>query len=88
MFDHGRYFREKNPPYRTVAIVGQPYNTSLEEAQKFAEKVGLAVTAPAEITQSWHFPGFTRFFCFTRPGVSVRLLQSHYKAELAEAASF
>jgi len=74
LFDHAVFFRELERPYRAAAIVGQPYNTSLEDAAKFADKIGLKVSTPPNLTASWWNPGSTRFFCFTRPGPQVRFL--------------
>jgi hypothetical protein len=73
-FDHPVFFRELTRPYRSAAIVGQPYNTELAAAIEFADRVGLKVSAPPNLTASWWNPGSTRFFCFTRPGPEVRFL--------------
>jgi hypothetical protein len=74
LFDHAVFFRELERPYRATAIVGQPYNTTLADAIEFADKVGLKVFAPPNLTASWWNPGSTRFFCFTRPSSEVRFL--------------
>ena len=81
LFDHAVFFRELERPYRAAAIVGQPYNTSLEGATKFADQIGLKVSAPPNLTASWWNPGSTRFFCFTRPGPQVRFLPDQETGE-------
>lgn len=83
MLDHAVYFRERQCPYRSVAIVGQPYNTSLAKAQAFAAEIGLAADAPTDVCQSWHFPGRCRMFCFTRPGTRVHFLHSAFASAKA-----
>jgi hypothetical protein len=76
LFDRAVYFREPIPPYRPIAIVGQPYPNGLDEAaaQRLAAKLGLRLHTPPNLMASWWYPGSTRFFCFTRPGVSVRFI--------------
>jgi hypothetical protein len=74
LFDHGLYFRCPNRPYRPVAIVGEPYDTSPGAASRGAARLGLELHIPHNLTASWHYPGWTRFFCFTRPGTAVRFL--------------
>ena len=64
------YFREIARPYRSAAIVGQPYATDLETAQRLAAELGLVVHAPTFLTASWWAPGRTRLFCVTRPDVT------------------
>jgi hypothetical protein len=81
-FDHPVFFRELERPYRAAAIVGQPYSTELADAIKFAEKVGLKVFAPPNLTASWWNPGSTRFFCFTRPRPEVRFLPDQETEEM------
>ena len=70
LFDHPVYFREIARPYRSAAIVGQPYATDLETAQRLAAELGLVVHAPTFLTASWWAPGRTRLFCVTRPDVT------------------
>jgi hypothetical protein len=75
LFDHAVFFRELARPYRTAAIVGQPYNTAIADARTNAAKVGLELHVPPDPTASWWYPGATRFFCFTRPQItSVQFL--------------
>jgi hypothetical protein len=69
MFDHPVFFREIARPYRTAAIVGQPYDTKPNEARAIAAKIGLELHVPPNLTASWWYPGYARFFCFTRPEV-------------------
>ena len=71
LFDHPLFFRERARPYRAVAIVGQPYNTSIDEARAAAAEIGLALHVPSNINASWWYPGWTRFFCFTRPEITL-----------------
>jgi hypothetical protein len=78
IFDHVVYFREKKRPYRAVAVVGQPYNTSLDKAEDFAESIALDVKAPRPITASFHYPGACRFFCFVRRGTAVQFLKTEF----------
>jgi hypothetical protein len=74
LLDHGVYFRETSKPYRPVAIVGQPYDTSVEKGTELAHSLGLELHAPPNFTASWWYPNHARFFCLTRPGVVVRFL--------------
>jgi hypothetical protein len=74
LFDHPVYFREARPPYRPVAIVGQPYNTDVASARIVAARIGLDLHAPPSSTASWWLPGETAFFCCTRPGMTVAFL--------------
>ena len=64
------FFREIARPYRTAAIVGQPYNTKPDEARAVAAEINLALHVPPNLTASWWYPGWTRFLCFTRPAVA------------------
>jgi hypothetical protein len=64
---HPLFFREIARPYRTAAIVGQPYHTDTADARTVAAKIGLVLHVPPKETASWWYPGWTRFFCFTRP---------------------
>jgi hypothetical protein len=73
-FDHPLHFRERQRPYRTVAIIGQPHGTPIEDARRIAAELGLELRAPTNLTACWHNPGECRFFVFTRPGTSVRFL--------------
>jgi hypothetical protein len=80
--DHAVCFREPVRPYRSVAIVGQPYYTqygdgrdmTIEQARELAVRFGLALHVPPNLTASWHYPEWTRFVVFTRPGTAVRFL--------------
>jgi hypothetical protein len=76
LLDHPIYFREISRPYRPVAIVGQPYDTatSVEKGIELAHLRGLELHVPPNSVASWWYPGHTRFFCQTRPGVEVRFL--------------
>jgi hypothetical protein len=75
LFDHPVFFREIARPYRAAAIVGQPYGTKPDEARAIAAKIGLELHMPPNPTASWWYPGYARFFCFTRPEVAcVRFL--------------
>lgn len=74
LFDHPIYFREAQRPYRTAAIVGQPYGTSPEDACSRAFDLSLETHDAPNLTASWWFPGQTRFYCFTRPGTQVWFL--------------
>jgi hypothetical protein len=75
LFDHAIFFREIVRPYRTAAIVGQPYDTKPDEARAIAAKIGLVLHVPPKVTASWWKPGATRFFCFTRREIaSVQFL--------------
>jgi hypothetical protein len=77
-FDHRVSFREAARPYSAVAIVGQPYHETttgeIERVAKAAADAGLELHMPPNLLASWHYPGRTCFFCFTRPGVKVRFL--------------
>jgi hypothetical protein len=73
-FDHPIHFRERQRPYRTIAIVGQPYGTPVEDARRIAADLGLVLSAPPNLTACWHNPGDCRFLVFTRPGTQVRFL--------------
>jgi len=64
------FFREIARPYRTAAIVGQPLFTDIAEARAIAAEIGLVCHVPPNSTASWNCPGWTRFFCFTRPAVA------------------
>jgi hypothetical protein len=70
LFDHALFFREAVRPYRAAAIVGQPYDTSADTARAAAVEIGLVLHVPTNVNVSWHYPGWTRFFCFTRPAVA------------------
>jgi hypothetical protein len=75
LLDHAVYFREMPRPYRPVAIVGQPYDhVSVEKGTELARALQLDLYAPPNSVASWWYPGHTRFFCLTRPGVAVRFL--------------
>jgi hypothetical protein len=74
LFDHPVYFREPLWPYQPIAIVGQPYDTTVEEARITASRLGLDLHAPPIRTASWWYPGWTAFFCCTRHGTTVRFL--------------
>jgi hypothetical protein len=75
LLDHPVFFREIVRPYRTAAIVGQPYDTKSDEARAIAAKIGLALHVPPKATASWWYPGWARFFCFTRREIaSVQFL--------------
>jgi hypothetical protein len=73
LFDHPVFFREIARPYRTAAIVGQPYNTDIADARANAARIGggLMLHVPPNLTASWWNPGSTRFFCFTRPEITA-----------------
>ena len=43
LLDHPLFFRELARPYRTAAIVGQPYNTTPADARELAAKLGLVL---------------------------------------------
>jgi hypothetical protein len=70
LFDHALFFREAVRPYRAAAIVGQPYDTSADTARAAAVEIGLVLHVPTNVNASWHYPGWTRFFVFTRPAVA------------------
>ena len=70
LFDHALFFRESARPYRAAAIVGQPYDTSAGTARAAAAEIGLVLHVPSNVNASWHYPGWTRFFVFTRPAVA------------------
>lgn len=53
LFDHPVHFRELKRPYRTIAIVGQPYGTPIEDAQRIAAALGLGLHTPPNLTASW-----------------------------------
>jgi hypothetical protein len=72
--DHAVHFRELAPPYRSAAIVGQPYATPVESVQRLAAELGLVLHVPPNLSASWWNPGWTFFFVFTRPGTPVRFL--------------
>jgi hypothetical protein len=76
LLDHSVYFREIPKPYRPVTIVGQPYEsaTSMDRGIELARSLGLELHAPPNSVASWWYPGYTQFFCLTRPGVEVRFL--------------
>jgi hypothetical protein len=74
LFDHPVYFRKTRSPYRPVAIIGQPYNTDIASAREIATQIGLTLHVPPNLTASWWFPGWARFFCCTRPGQVVQFL--------------
>lgn len=76
LFDHPVFFREIPQPYRPVAIVGQPYDSAINvnQATRLAHSLGLELHTPPNSVASWWYPGSTRFFCLTRPGVTVRFL--------------
>jgi hypothetical protein len=71
LFDHPVYFLSGRKP---IAIVGQPYDTSVKDATADAKRLGLALHTPPRLRRSWWYPGRTRFYCFTRPETSVRFL--------------
>jgi hypothetical protein len=75
------YFRETTKPYRPVAIVGQPYDTSVDKGTELACSLGLELHAPPNFTASWWYPNHARFFCLTRPGVVVRFLPDQFTFE-------
>jgi hypothetical protein len=75
LFDHCLFFRNPQRPYRPVAIVSEPYTVVPELERPRAEELGLVLHVPPKLTASWHYPGLTRFFCFTRPGTHVRFLE-------------
>jgi|SRR6516164_3888241 len=82
LFDHAVYFRWASRPYKAAAIVGQPYtasddeqlNEQLERAYAEAQKLGLKLHVPTNLTASWWYPTKTAFFCFTRPAQRVVFL--------------
>ena len=74
LLDHGVYFREIPKPYCPMAVVGQPYDTNVDEGIELAHSYGLELHAPQNLTASWWYPNHARFFCLTRPGVSVHFL--------------
>jgi len=75
VFDHDVFFREITPPYRPVAIVGQPYSgTTVNKGIELAHSLGLELHTPPNSVASWWYPGWTRFFCLTRPNTEVRFL--------------
>lgn len=84
LFDHPLFFREIARPYRTAAIVGQPYNTDIADARANAARIGggLMLHVPPNLTASWWNPGSTRFFCFTRAEIE----RVHFLPEQMEAA--
>ena len=69
LFDHALFFREIARPYRSAAIVGQPYDTSADTARAAAVEIGLVLHVPTNVNASWHYPGWRRFFVFTRPEI-------------------
>lgn len=81
LLDHDVFFRETSRPYRPVAVVGQPYDTSVDEGVKIARSLGLELHAPPNFVASWWYPGHARFFCLTRPGVVVRFLPDQLTLE-------
>jgi hypothetical protein len=82
--DHALFFREPARPYRAAAIVGQPYDTSADTARAAAGEIGLVLHVPTNVNASWHYPGWTRFFCFTRPAVaSVQFLPEQLEGSVA-----
>lgn len=83
LFDHAVFFRETARPYRAVAIIGQPYSTDVAAAIVTAAAIRLALHVPSDIDASWHYPGWTRFFCFTRPEIE----RVHFLPEQIEVAS-
>jgi hypothetical protein len=84
LFDHAVFFREIARPYCTAAIVGQPYDTSADIARAVAVEIGLVLHVPTNVNVSWHYPGWTRFFCFTRPAVArVQFLPEQLEREEA-----
>jgi hypothetical protein len=66
LFDHVLFFRESARPYRAAAIVGQPYDTAPADAIVSAAGLRLGCHVPPKETASWWYPGWTRFFVFTR----------------------
>lgn len=88
----GRKFSSREPvrPYRSVAIVGQPYYTqygdgrdmTIEQARELAVRFGLALHVPPNLTASWHYPEWTRFVVPTRPGTAVRFLPEQMLVEV------
>jgi hypothetical protein len=70
LFDHPLFFREIARPYRTAAIVGQPYDTEPAAAIVHAAGFRRICHVPPNYLASWWYPGWTRFFCLTRPEVA------------------
>jgi hypothetical protein len=82
--DHDFACREPKRPYRITAVVCQPYNDRVAEAEAVAERLGLAVCVPPDPRASiWH-PGSTQFIVFTRPGVEVRWLKEQIEWKQVE----
>jgi hypothetical protein len=57
-----------------MAVICQPYDNNITAAKKAAEHYGLAVHVPPNPFASFHFPGWTQFIVFTKPGLEVRWL--------------
>jgi hypothetical protein len=72
--DHAEFYRDRDKPYRVAAIVAQDCNNGAKQAQAFAAEHGLIVHLPPDEKTSWYMPGFTRLFCYTRPGPTVTWL--------------
>lgn len=69
---------------RVTAVVCQPYHDCLEEAKVAAERLGLEVHTPPDPRASIWYPGHTRFYVFTRPGVTVRWLKEQVEWQQVE----
>jgi hypothetical protein len=61
-------------PFPVTAVICQPYNDHTDEATAAAERLGLAVHIPPNPHACFWYPGFTRIYVFTRPGVEVKWL--------------
>jgi hypothetical protein len=86
LLDHRVCFREIPRPYRPVAVAGQPYDhVSVEQGIELARALQLELHAPPNSVASWWYPGHTRFFCLTRPGVVVRFLPDQLAFESRSA---
>ena len=77
--DHDFVCREPGRGGRVAAVVCQPYRDCVAEARATAEQLGLVAHVPPDPTASIHYPGWTRFIVFTRPGVEVRWLDEQMK---------
>jgi hypothetical protein len=78
-FDHPIKFRERLPPYRPIAIVGQPYDLPRGEIA-FRGKLGTREMEPLDWhvapgpLASIHFPGSCYFCVVVRRGTPVKWL--------------
>jgi hypothetical protein len=77
LFDHCIYFRWRFYPYPPAAIVTEPYNRTLQAAQRIAAEAGLRVHAAPNQDAGFWYPGRTKFYCITHPGTQqVRFLKA------------